>query len=493
MSAPGCTANASYAAIAASEFDGANADFSLVWRVDQPTPAQVFDFNMSDRIFTFIRGANMTYAHINAILSAHNVLGPGTCCIPTWLTDGYPFSLATRTNETYNWTQAQVRSFMQKRIEAVVPRWVNSGVPVRGIIPINEAIANQPFIGRAGWPYNWLMGPEENIMAWAFGNTSDWFGQAFRWVRAAADGAGASNLQLFYNDYGLETPGPKADAVLRWVSEQRAAGVPIDGVGFQAHLPCDCAGMPGCNVTDVVAANMQRFVKAGLHVWVTELDVKMQGSCTFDNQAAVYDAILGACLAISPHCDVSAIIPAHSLASPRLVLSERCCAQSFMVWGFTDHLWSPTQWLAGKAPSIFDGDYRPKPAYFALRKRLGQPLQQPPPYLSRPSLKTTDSTVLLTVVNVVVALAQLNPAVGGTYLHASKSIDGPYEPVIPPGCNDSTGIWQRNETIPFGAGIAGGYGGGPFLVDAETAAASGLQEGNIAVITTCVCFLVLCL
>ena len=45
---------------------------------------------------------------------------------------------------------------------------------------------------------------EENIFAWAFGdetaNSTEWFGQTFKWVRAAADGAGATDLQLFYND-----------------------------------------------------------------------------------------------------------------------------------------------------------------------------------------------------------------------------------------------------------------------------------------------------
>ena len=109
--------------------------------------------------------------------------------------------------------------------------------------------------------------------------------------------------------------------------------------------------------------------------------------------------------------------------------------------------------------------------------------------LSRPSLRlrpTLRAHKWRVIVTVAVALAGPQPECvsGGTYLHASKSIDGPYTPVIPPGCNDSTGIWKRNESIPFGAGIAGGYGGGPFLVDAETAAASGLQEGNIVVITT---------
>eukprot|EP01052_Picozoa_sp_SAG31_P077118 SAG31_NODE_36455_length_313_cov_0.728972_1_plen_90_part_01 len=49
------------------------------------------------------------------------------------------------------------------------------------------------------------------------------------------------------------------------------------------------------------------------------------------------------------------------------------------------------------------------------------------------------------------ALAQLcNLTNSGTYLHVSKSISGPYLPAIPPGCNDSTGIWQRNDSIPFG-------------------------------------------
>ena len=64
----------------------------------------------------------------------------------------------------------------------------------------------------------------------------------------------------------------------------------------------------------------------------------------------------------------------------------------------------------------------------------------------------------------IIALSQLSAtANGGTYLHVSKRIGGPYVPVIPAGCNDSTGIWQANKSIPFGAGIAGGYGGMDWL------------------------------
>lgn len=350
-SATGCHANASFAAVAAGEFNAGNSDSCLVWSASQPTPANKYDFRCADRIFAFMAQHNMTYAHVNGIMQAHNVAPWSPCCCPHWLTDGYPYSSWSRTNHTYKYTRRQVREFLQMRIAAVVPRWVNSGVPVRGIFPVNEAIANQPYpADRGGWPHNWLTGPEENIFSWAFGNetanSTAWFAQTFRWVRSAADKAGATKLQLFYNDYGIETPGAKTDAVLRWVTEQRSAGVPIDGVGFQAHLPCDCAGSPGCNSSKVIGAVMQRYVRAGLKVWVTELDVKMAPSCTQDMQAAVYSAVLGACLSISPHCD------------------------SFMVWGFTDHIWFPTQWLAGKQPAIFDGNYHPKPAYFALRKLL---------------------------------------------------------------------------------------------------------------------------
>ena len=310
----------------------------------------------------------MAYAHINAVMAgAHNVEDQGmACCMPSWLTDGYPYSSwSRRKGHTYKYSRAEARGFLQKRIAAVVPRWISSA-DVRAIIPINEAIANQPYTGRGGWPHTWITGAQENIFSWAFGdsthNSTEWFGQTFKWVRAAADGAGATKLNLLYNDYGIITPGAKQDAVLRLLTEQKAAGVPIDGIGFQSHLPCDCTGAAGCNSSAVIAASMRRFIKAGFTVAVTELDVSTDGMdpeslCTPAMQAAVYGAVLEACLSVSPHCE------------------------SVMVWGFTDHIYSPGQWLAGKQPAIFDGDFHAKESYFAMQKILAAktPGPRPPP------------------------------------------------------------------------------------------------------------------
>jgi len=153
---------------------------------------------------------------------------------------------------------------------------VNCGVPLRGIFGVNEALRNAPAPGNE-WPHDWVIGPELNLFSWAFDNTTGWFGQTFHWLRQAADKAVASapagtpRVRLFYNDYSIETQNAKSNATLKWLIEQKAAGVPIDGIGFQSHLYCNCGGYPatpGCNDTNVVAANMKRFIDAGFDVWV---------------------------------------------------------------------------------------------------------------------------------------------------------------------------------------------------------------------------------
>merc|ERR1711865_1268886 len=143
----------------------------------------------------------------------------------------------------------------------------------------------------------------------------------------------------------------KANATYRLLKEMLAEGVPIDGVGFQAHMQCDYMNypaQPGCDDPAVIGANMQRFIDLGLSVWITELDVTMAKGCTQDMQAAVYGSLLQACL-------------------DKLPLSRGAPGcDSFMLWGFTDNY----NWLAAKTPCILDKDYKPKPAFFTLQQTL---------------------------------------------------------------------------------------------------------------------------
>lgn len=162
----------------------------------------------------------------------------------------------------------------------------------------------------------------------------DYIGQAFRWAHAANPAA-----QLYYNDYGAEGLNGKSDAIYALVRGLKARGVPISGVGFQAHLDANFS------VKDAgMLENLRRFRDLGLDVQLTEVDVTLPaGGATPANlarQAQVYRDLMTACLSV------------------------KCSA--FLMWGVND----PSSWRAGGQPLLFDADYAHKPAYGAVLSAL---------------------------------------------------------------------------------------------------------------------------
>ncbi|KHK97091.1 1,4-beta-xylanase [Microbacterium mangrovi] len=160
---------------------------------------------------------------------------------------------------------------------------------------------------------------------------------AFRWAHAADPKA-----QLFYNDYNIEYTGPKSNAVYALVTQLKAEGVPIDGVGFQTHLDTQYP-LPD------LRANLQRFADLGLNVAETEVDVRTTLPVTAVEQSAqvaAYSQTLQACLAV------------------------RSCI-SYTVWGFDDgHSWVPGVFAGEGAANLYDAGYTPKAQYFALQQDL---------------------------------------------------------------------------------------------------------------------------
>jgi endo-1,4-beta-xylanase len=165
----------------------------------------------------------------------------------------------------------------------------------------------------------------------------DYIADAFRWAHAADPKA-----QLFYNDYNLEAIGPKSDAAYALVKKLRKEGVPIHGVGLQGHQTIDWA-------PPTLRENLARFSALGVKTAITEADVRMPlpaDATKLQAQAAGFTHLLRACL-----------------------LTRGC--ESFTVWGFSDkYSWVPG-WFSGQgAATPMDEQFRPKPAWTAMRQEL---------------------------------------------------------------------------------------------------------------------------
>ncbi len=152
---------------------------------------------------------------------------------------------------------------------------------------------------------------------------NDWIEAAFRAARAADPGA-----KLCYNDYNTDGVNAKSTGVYNMVKDFKARGVPIDCVGFQAHL--------GTSIPGDFQANLQRFANLGVDVQITELDVAQGG-----NQANIYATATKACLAVS-----------------------RCTG--ITVWGVRDS----DSWRTGENPLLFDNSGNKKAAYNSVHSAL---------------------------------------------------------------------------------------------------------------------------
>jgi endo-1,4-beta-xylanase len=161
---------------------------------------------------------------------------------------------------------------------------------------------------------------------------------AFRAARAADPGA-----KLYYNDYNTDGIGAKSDGVYNMVKAFKQQGVPIDGVGLQAHLIVG-------QVPSTMQANIQRLADLGLDVAITELDIRMKtpsDSGKLAQQAQDYAKVVDSCLAVL-----------------------RCVGLT--TWGLSDnHSWIPGVFPGEGAALPFDGNLQPKPAYNAMIAAFG--------------------------------------------------------------------------------------------------------------------------
>lgn len=271
-----------------------------------------YDFTATDRLVAFAEEHGM-------IIHGHTLVWHS--CMPSWIEPGA-------------YTRDEAIAMMRDFIMTMVGRY-KGRVPIWDVV--NEAVADGGADLR-DTPWRALIGDDYIELAFQFAHEAD------------------PDALLFYNDYGAEPMNAKSDAIYELVSDLLARGVPIHGVGLQAHFDV------GTIDYDSVAENIQRLGELGLQVQITELDIKYRDAepspVLLAQQARDYRRVMEVCL-------------------------ENPACTAFIVWGVSDRF----TWLRGEslgfflnpsvAPLLFDDDYAPKQPYFEVLDALALSLDLP--------------------------------------------------------------------------------------------------------------------
>lgn len=239
--------NATYRQIVAHEFSSITPENTMKPQFLQPEKG-VFTFAEADLLVEFAQ------AHQQTIHGHTLVFGEAN---PIWMTTSQPKD------------RSQI---MTDHIKSVVSHF---GSAVDAWDVINEPMNDE---GTALRSHLWFQAMGE-----------DYLGQALRAAREAGP-----TQKLFINEYGLEQDGPKWTNFLALVDRLLAAKVPLDGIGFQAHVHDALDEID----SDVLRRHMQQLAQRGLVARISEIDVDGEDE---DFQAEHYVLILKACLA-EPNC-----------------------------------------------------------------------------------------------------------------------------------------------------------------------------------------------
>lgn len=184
----------------------------------------------------------------------------------------------------------------------------------------------------------------------------DYIELAYRTARAADPYA-----RLTYNDYGVESDSAedteRRKAILALLRSMQQREIPLDVVGIQSHIRAASSQTIGHGLREYIAA----IQAMGLEVYLTELDVNEDDIANAN--IAARDALV-----------------AYAYQDFRYVALANLAVKMMLTWGVSDRrTWlndGPTHHR--KQPERrqrslpFDPQYRPTPAFFAIRKCFDQ-------------------------------------------------------------------------------------------------------------------------
>ena len=167
---------------------------------------------------------------------------------------------------------------------------------------------------------------------WSTSIGSDYMAMAFTFAHEADP-----DVKLYYNDYNLNDK-KKADIVYAMVKDLKGQGVPIDGIGMQGHYTVDTS-------VGSVEYSLKKFSELGVEVSITELDLGVNGA---------------AATGLTEEQEIKQGIAYAKLFQLFKKYKDTIARVTF--WGYVDN----RSWRADRYPCLFNADYSPKLAAYAV-------------------------------------------------------------------------------------------------------------------------------
>lgn len=166
--------------------------------------------------------------------------------------------------------------------------------------------------------------------AWMQTIGAEFIEKSFEYARKYAP----EGCKLFYNDYN-EYEDKKSTFIYNILKNLKDKGL-VDGMGMQSHWVMEYPSI------SMFETSIRKYNSLGLEIQLTELDIKQpdNSASALQAQANRYKLLMNKVLSLK---------------------KEGINISNVIFWGVTDK----TSWLGGY-PLLFDGNYKAKPAYYAI-------------------------------------------------------------------------------------------------------------------------------
>jgi len=311
-------------AIVKQQFDSVSPEDALKWENIHPQPGQ-YDFTIPDQYVAFGEKNHMFI--VGHVLVWHNQT-------PDWVFHDAEGNLLTRD---------ALLQRLHDHIMTVVGRY-KGRIKVWDVV--NEAIDEDGSMRQTLW-YK-IIG-------------EDYIAKAFQYAHEADPAA-----ELDYNDYGLENPAKRKEA-LALIAKLKAAGVPVTTVGLQGHYALDWPALAQADET------ISDFAKLGVKIAITELDIDVLPFPT-KQQTADVKLSFRQDPALNPYTGGLPETVQEQLAQRYgdlfgVFLKHRDVIDRVTFWGVTDYdSWRNNWPILDRTsyPLLFDRARQPKPAFTAV-------------------------------------------------------------------------------------------------------------------------------